>query len=839
MIKRTSRTILLLCDEYPGYNYEEARFIEDTLSNAGYYVKKITVEDILIMGGNFACMYAHILIVPNCKNVPLEIKSALKIYNECMGSILYIGGPLFYNLVEKNNNGENVKVALDNTLDANFASKHPYVREGVAPSYKTFMAHNISRLQYSSTQNFVSGEISLPAESSIVTPCEIFHGIGFNTESNCRFIPIVDCYEEYQSTDEVEKGLRNGCRGSLAFIELENTVGEGYIGKINYGMVENSQVGSAVASIGYNEGLQNLTGGENLLTGIIKKLSLGIYIYDGGAEGFRFLDNEDIVFGCTLMNTSDEFKKVKCVIEAEAGSENLLFEEEKILCPQSMSKIKFTKSFVELSKLGINYGKENTVSVKLYFEDKLIDWVDSFYAYEEFVTSNNKRDFVSTKDDLFILDGEPWYMAGINYWPTYSPSKEKRHYWMGMFDKANYDVLTIQNDLSYMHKLELNCVLIRVDFTDFDRVVHGLRDFIIRCQRYNIKIGFALTKATASKIYNPVAVEELLKKVNVANNPIVAFIDLEWESAGDHFRARTRAEFYDEWNEWIISKYGSIAEAERQLNVVFERDIYGNITMFDNEEIENPKFWADVYDFSAACVKKYWERLYPHLKTVFPNQLITFRFGDPYAPGYAQAAEYTDFSSPEIYEFSGLDDFSAPESRDNCVGLCVVSCIMQKYETGNKPIIWAEYGRSSCGIKWHNTLIYDHENQQYDSEELEKQVIYNKFVQEAMEEGKCAGSAPWWWCGGFRWTEMADFGYVSPSGKLTESGKNYVQFCRAMKEKIKTYKEDARDEYVIEADIYKYSKGKDAFVKEEGIPAYKLAKKENKKMVIKTQYNHY
>lgn len=833
MIGRTKNTVLLLWDNYPEYSFPEAEFIEKTLRNDGYRVKKISVADLASIGGIWTCFHAQVLIVPNCANLPLSLKNALKAYTENMGSVLYIGGPLFYNKVEIDENGNFVTLPLENTLDANFASENPYVREGIAPSYKTFTVDNISALKTVSSQNVFDGEVELPRKSKVLTPCEVFHGIGYNTDSNCRFIPVVRCYEE----DGSHADMRNGERGAFAFIELENTLGDGYIGKINYGMVETTQVGSSVASIGYNEGIHNLHGADKLLSAIVKKLFSGVYLFDAGADGLRLRENEDVTFGATVMNTSMDFKRVKCVITAETGGEDIVFESEKLICPQSIATVDIRKTYTELYALGIEWGKEKAVHAELYLDGVTVDRIDAFYSYERPISVDDPDEYVKTKGDIFVLGNKPWYMAGINYWPTYSPSKEKRHYWKGFLDRANYDVMTVENDLSFMEALGLNCIWTRVDFADFDRVVQGLRDLIVRCQKHGIKICLAITKATASKYYNAEALEEILKRVDVASNPTVIAIDVEWESAWDHFDMKITPEFHDEWTEWLLAKYGNAEKAEKALGVKFEYDENGYITIFNIEEYENLKYWADVYAFSEDCVNKYWAKLYPHLKGLFPHQMITFRNGPPYAYGRAQATEFIDFSPLEVYRFRGVENYDDPENRDNCVGLCVVATLMQKYETGSKPVVWAEYGRSACGIKWHKTLFYDHKNRSYLPDEVKKQTLYNQYVQEAAAETHCAGTAPWWWCGGFRWTETADFGYVTPAGTLTESGRSYVKFCREMKSKIENDERDSREELVAEAHILSYRKGKDTYAKTDGIAAYKRAKREGKRLTVKTVYD--
>ena len=161
MVGRLKNTVLMLWDNYPDFSIEEANFIEKTLLKEGYSVKKLSINDLLSIGGNFASFYGQVLIVPNCKNLPLVIKTALKTYSERMGNVLYIGGPLFYNKVEKDKNDNFVLRPLENTLDANFNTEYPYIREGIAPSYKTFMAENISKLKTSISQNFYNGQDEL------------------------------------------------------------------------------------------------------------------------------------------------------------------------------------------------------------------------------------------------------------------------------------------------------------------------------------------------------------------------------------------------------------------------------------------------------------------------------------------------------------------------------------------------------------------------------------------------------------------------------------------------------------------------------------------------------
>lgn len=830
MIYRAKNTVMVLEDCYPSVQKSEISFIKQNIADMGYFVKTVKVSDFVFSNKNFPDYFADVLIVPDCQNLPIEAKEALKNYNENHGSVVFIGGPLFYNRVESVGD-KYEKIPLNDTLDANFASENPYVREGIAPSYKVFSAKGIDKLKAADNQYIFSGDLSIPQNSEVIIPCETNHGLGYDTDANCRFISLADCFDNSDKDDILEIGLRNGNRGSFSYIELENTQGLGYCGRVNYGMVESTQVGSAVAVIGYNNGIQNIKGSDKLLKSVISSLKRGLFLFEGGCNGLVFRNNDDVTFGAKVLNTASEFKKVSVEFCVDFENSHKKYTFEKLISPKSLSDVHFTLDFDTLKDLGIKFEKDYAVTVLLIYDNAIIDKIISGFSFEKELCETDDKKYVKTAGDKFYLDGKPWFMAGMNYWPTHSQSKEKRNYWFGFCDKSNYDYITVENDLCYMEKIGINCVITRIDFTDFERCIHGVRDFIKRCERHDIKIGIALTKATATRFFNKEALIYMLKNINIANNPAVAFIDIEWESACDPFRTVANAEYNDDWEKWLINRYKTVKNAQKELDVVFEYDIFGYPFI---PKPSNKKITAEICEFSENATNGFWNNCIDSVRELFPNQLVTFRYGTAYPRGKAHASKFIDFSALEIYDFNGFDKFSEKDYRDNCVGLCVASCAIQSYETHNKPIVWAEYGRSSCGIKWHNELFYDHENRSYLEREVKYQTLYNRLVQEAAEESCCAGMAPWWWCGGFRYTELADFGYVSPSGKLNDSGKSYVLFCEKMKRKIN--EKDDRKEYCIEENIYNFSDAKNEFVENTGIAAYKKAKAENKKLVIKTKY---
>ncbi len=812
MTDTRSKTILLLRDNYPGCEAAECDFIESTLEGHGYTVRGVTVKELL----NMPCMIgfkSFLLIVPGARSLPVSTMEKLREFIESAGSVLFVGGPLFYDLVEQED-GKFVKKPLENELDAAMPIEGHYVREGICPSYKTFDAKRIKSLKTAPGQNIFDGKLVIPTEFSdgisVTIPCET--GSRFWRSGNkCRFIPLVDCYSEPES-DPLKRGLRNGRRGAFAFIELERTNGVGYQGKFDYGLVENTAVGSAAAMIGARCGIEKISGADKLLISVADKLLDGLYLMSGGADGIRYRVGETVRLGAGIMNTSRRFREVS--LRITVGEK--LFERELLLSPRSMKSV----DIAELPE-----APDGEVVCELIESGRVADSITSRISLEKPVPVNDPEKFVRVEGDHFTLSGRRWYMAGINYWSTYSPAREKSDYWRGQFDLSNYDPAVIEGDLAYAAELGLNCLLTRIDFTDLDLVIHGLRDFLWRCEKHGLRVFLAF-RGYCSRFYDERAVERLFSLVHIKNNPTVMALDIEWESANDMRNSCIRDDFSDEWENWLIRHYGSVEKAAEKLGEL-KKNRFGYVGF---PTVRTPETAKTLRHFMADSIDAAWEKFVSPLRKLIPNQLLTFRTGCSCPDTRSQAGRFIDFSALETYDLPCYGDLSDPENAKKAAARIVCATKAEQYENGGKPVVWAEYGRSVCGTKWAKKLIYDHENQKYHESELEAQKRYNSTMESAMLEANAAGSAPWWWCGGFRFTEMADFGYLTPDGLMNESGRSYIEFCREMKTHT-----DERPVEVVRGNVDRFP-SKDAFIREVCVPAALDAIDNNRKLAVQTEY---
>lgn len=404
-----------------------------------------------------------------------------------------------------------------------------------------------------------------------------------------------------------------------------------------------------------------------------------------GADGLRYRSGETVRLGAEITNTSRKFREVVC---------------------------------------------------KLIESGNIADQIASPISFEKPVETAGLSKFVRVEGEHFALGGRRWYMAGINYWSTYSPAREKSDYWRGQFELANYNPETVEGDLVYAAELELNCLLTRVDFTDLDLAAHGLRDFLWRCEKHGLKVWLAC-RVYCSRFYDRRAVERLFELVSIKDNPTVMALDLEWESANDMQNDFICGDFTDEWEAWLIRHCGSIDKAEEKLGRL-GRDRFGYTDFPTEKTLETAKA---LRHFTADSIDAAWERLTAHLRSFIPNQLLTFRSGSACPDMRAQAASFIDFSAIETYDVPCYGDLANPENARRAAARLVCSTKLEQYENGGKPAVWAEYGRSVCGSKWWGVLFYNHDGQSYLESEQEIQRLNNDTMELAMCETNVAGSA--------------------------------------------------------------------------------------------------
>ena len=162
------------------------------------------------------------------------------------------------------------------------------------------------------------------------------------------------------------------------------------------------------------------------------------------------------------MNTSRDFREVVCRIRVGAKQ----YERELLLSPRSIKS-------VDIAEFPAEELVDGEVLTEIIESGRTADLIKAPISLEAPEKASDSDSFVKVDGKYFSLGKRRWYMAGINYWSTNSPAREKSDYWRGQFELSNYNPEIVEGDLAYAEELGLNCLLTRIDFTDLDLAVHG------------------------------------------------------------------------------------------------------------------------------------------------------------------------------------------------------------------------------------------------------------------------------------------------------------------------------------------------------------------------------
>ncbi|MDF2835575.1 MAG: Endo-beta-mannanase [Paenibacillus sp.] len=824
-----TRTIIVMADDWPGFDPRAADALCECLRHNGYLTLKTTIAEFRALH-NPTDTAGFLLIVPQCRLLPIAFSSDLKAFATGGGQVLLLGGPLFYDWIEADGEGGFTHRELDGVLDATFAVQgEPLVIEGITPSYKTYAVRGVSQFRTEPEQTFYRDELAPGAALDIISPCGRIYGKGYNQERANRYIPLVHAMGEPCPDDALQAGRAEGTRGAAAFFMLSYTRNGGYRGKSRPGIVENTTIGSVAGAIGLTESdLLSVRGADSLLLSMVRAMQTGLFLFEGGVDGYRFREGERLKAGARILNASPFFRKVDLAIRIRSG-EKLLFEwTTTVLCaPRHITDASFDMPEEQVEALRSASEGDLTVETELGVGGDRIDFIRQDISFVQ-AARPHADEFVTVREGQFYLKGQTWHPAGINYWPSYYPSAEIADYWCGFLDKTNYDPVVVEQDLAYMELMGINCLFTRLDGYNLERVRAGMSDFLVRCERHGMKVSLSVTNITCPAYYSPEAFRELAVSLGLTDNPALFCYDIAWEAGEDFMRPWIRDELMSEWMEWLIERYGSVERAESDWGRSASRSEDGlpmppTDAQIDGNEDADRIMVAAYRRFQDDYVSGLWNRAVRDIRSVDPNHLITYRFGSFNTANIAFTAtnKHSDFLCPEGY---GIES-----DEDGYNMACFMNAYMH-HSSGGKPIVWSEYGRSLCGYKWSGGLIWNHKEFAYYQEEIDKQTETADMFHRMMLASGVQGSAPWWWCGGFRLSEMADFGYIGPEGLLRPCGQAYVAFLQQLK------KQGARREPDRFLDINRdaYTGGDYAICSTIGREAWGMADREGGYLGVKT-----
>lgn len=386
---------------------------------------------------------------------------------------------------------------------------------------------------------------------------------------------------------------------------------------------------------------------------------------------------------------------------------------------------------------------------------------------------DQKENFVAVKDGRFYVDGREWHPVGINYVPRYSAGLNPEDYRDAWLNDDFYAQRTVDEDLQ--HIAEMGCTFVAIQ-TPHPTDTRNLADFLRLSRKHGLKVNLFVReldpryKNREEKTWRKRARDIMLK-----NDSTLFAYDIAWEVGQKVFAepARKGRELSLAWEDWIDEEYGDLITAEKEWGCDVWRGKDGRITGPDQKMLREDGPWIRqtvayrrfMDDYSSRA----WNRTCRLVKEEDANHLISYRQGNtcPHDFTFTGPVRHLDFIAPEGYMVA-----------DNAHGEDVIGWVTQyaAAASGGKPVLWMEFALSA----WDNIA------QRTVSKRLDEAAAYGeRFYRTGLEAG-AAGMTPWWWPGGFRYTECSDCGIVEPDGRERP-------MAQLLREYASRYRRDGRE----------------------------------------------
>ncbi|MHB0999057.1 MAG: hypothetical protein ACYC27_07405 [Armatimonadota bacterium] len=602
------------------------------------------------------------------------------------------------------------------------ASRSLPVADTLSPGYKFFNVTNVSEIVPRADQVIISsGDIPMPAriKSSHPRPS----GTGFDKGRAWRWIPLI----EAQTKDG------KWCGNPATLI-------------VN---VDNSYKGAAWASFGIDDPKWYQTPEAlSMVREIAERMKNPVYLLDGGTNYFTYFKDQDITLGARVANQGDSASDVMVratLTDAKTGKQTVSKEWQLNMAPGETQKVSHTWK--------PDYTPANGFIVKteLLSGGKVIDTLSHETAVYQ---PKKKNEFVKINDGEFTLNGKIWRPNGVNYIPTYGMAMEEGEIFGTWLSAKGYDPEVIERDIRNMKSMGMNAVSIFLLHQDLK--AQNLPDLLRRLDNHGMKANLSLRPGTPMDFPWGIT-KEMIEYNRLKDNDTVFAYDLAWEPM---FGSQGDRKWWDgEWQKWIIERYGSIENAEKDWGYAVPKNADGSITNPDAGQVGADGEWrrmmAAYRRFLDTLLYKKYGNATRLVHSIDPNHYVSFRMAEASNPEYSWGENIpyefqylvsaVDFLSPEAYGRVGNWERVKP------------GWFQREYArmlAPDKPMIWAEMGVST----WDNGAM----NQSPKLLEFQSDFFSNFY--QMMTSSGANGLFSWYYPGGYRYDEKSDYGVINPDG---------------------------------------------------------------------------
>jgi hypothetical protein len=489
---------------------------------------------------------------------------------------------------------------------------------------------------------------------------------------------------------------------------------------------------------------------------VIRKMDEGVYLVDGGSDFYTYFPGQDLTLGVHAANiggsSAKDLTARVIVTNADSGAEIFRKEWPLSLAAGKEATVKETCKPGEWPKAGFH------VTAELAQGDRVIDRVIND---ANVWTPKEKKSFITTENGDFKLNGKRWRMNGVNYMPSSGIAAENDQYFEKWLSAASYDPKIIQRDLDHVKDLGLNAVSIFIYEDSIE--AQNLLDILRRLDSMGLKVNLSLRPGTIGD-FNWPQLREIVEYYRLWEQDCIFAYDMDWEPL---WKAHSdRVKWDRAWEEWVVERYGSMENAERDWGFKAPRNADGAVTNPEDGQLQKDGDWrvmaAAYRRFLDTLLYKQYGALREDVRALDPFHHVSFRMteaGDPTMQwgsilpyDFPYLASAVDILEPEGYGRLGDWEKIKPACFEYVYG---------RWAAPDLPFIWAEAGIHTWDVASGKST----------ESSLATQGQFCRDYYKAVIDSGADGIVWWWYPGGFRCGENSDYGIVNPDGTDRPSSK--------------------------------------------------------------------
>lgn len=612
------------------------------------------------------------------------------------------------------------------------------------PEYKFYTSNDVQSVSMEKELALVEQSLPVPKQFLLIHPRP--RGGGFNKNRSWRWVPLIHAW-----------GHGKDYRGTLSAMMIYNNEPYKYSVQTCFAVQDSEWYLKEPFTRYFSEWLE--------------RIKEGVFIIDGGCAYYTVFPDQDLPLGASVLTTKNmNFSNASIQLSLKNENGKVLWKKNTPieLSSQQVCRVEETIPYPSKARDDIQVECHLVVNgeQKDYVYHKINRWKPRV-----------KKEYITVKNGKFIYRGKRWCPHGVNYMPSSGIGVEWWRYFEQWMSAEAYDPWVIQRDLERIAGMGMNSISV-FQYHEATKD-QNLLDLLYRADQLGLKVNLSLRPGTPFD-FEWEKMKELIEYYRLPEHDEVFAYDLAWEPMFPGHEGRKRWD--NEWLEWVIERYGSVENAEKDWKYPIPKDDKGNITNPRDEMLIKDGEWRVMVcayrRFLDTLLYKYYNRARMLVRSIDPYHAVSFRMTEGSNPtnNWANPLPY------DWYYLSQAVDILEPEAYGRIGNWDVVKpgWFQVKYGTfcnPNIPLFWAEIGYS----------IY-RKNDEQTQRALKFQADYFTDFYRMLSLSGSDGVYFWWYPGGYRVNEKSDYGIINPDGTYRPATKVIKRHANVFrKQKFQSY----------------------------------------------------